>query len=369
MKDRFLTTYYDYELPPHLIAQYPEERRDASRLLALDCRADSIRHLRFPDILSLLDPGDLLVVNDTRVFAARLLGRKETGGKVEMLLLHFPEITSTPNSAQPQTATATVLLRSSRRPRPGSRLFFSENLGCRVDSLLEDGKAKVTLFFNPGADGKLETLLGKTGSIPLPPYIQRPGGVTEEDIHRYQTRYAARTGAVAAPTAGLHFSDRLLREIATLGVRLATITLHVGYGTFAPVRCRDIRDHDIHAEYVEIPERTAQLINQASGGGQRIWAVGTTTVRALESFADDNGRLIPGRGWCNLYIYPGYRFRLIDNLITNFHLPRSSLLFLVSALAGEERIARCYREAIQAGYRFFSYGDAMAIITTPKKSS
>ena len=362
MTREYCITSYDYELPAELIAQTPEDRRDASRLLVLDCCRETIAHRRFTELPALLRPGDLLVVNDTRVFAARLLGRKQTGGKVEMLLLHFPKSDPAPEKGW-YTATATVLLKSSRRPQPGSLLHFTDELSCRVKELLPHGKARVKLYYTLGPHPDLETLLAAIGHIPLPPYIARPQGTTPEDLYRYQTRYAVHTGAVAAPTAGLHFSDRLLASIEGQGVEIAAITLHVGYGTFAPVRCEDIRDHDIHAEDVLISQQTAARVNRAKAEGRRIWAVGTTTVRALEAFADSRGKITAGQSRCDLYIYPGFQFRIVENLITNFHLPRSSLLFLVSALAGRSRINRCYREAIARRYRFFSYGDAMAIVT------
>jgi S-adenosylmethionine:tRNA ribosyltransferase-isomerase len=259
-----------------------------------------------------------------------------------------------------------ALLRSSKRPRPGSPLHLGPDLQATVLEVLADGKVRLVLQFRlaPGQD--LADLLAREGQMPLPPYIRRPRGTSCEDSERYQTRYAARTGSVAAPTAGLHFSDELLATLRGLGITLAPVTLHVGYGTFAPVRTANILEHRIHAEWIEVEAETAETVNRARKEGRRVWAVGTTTARALEFCADKQGKLTPFSGECDHYIVPGYRFRVVDNLITNFHLPQSSLLFLVSALAGRERILAAYAEAIALGYRFYSYGDAMAILTRPR---
>ncbi len=366
MPNSFDLDAYNYDLPPENIAQHPAARRDQSRLAVLDCENDTITHRRFADITDYLRPGDLLVVNDTRVFPARLQGRKATGGKAEVLLLHYPApIQPDPDAAGWQSAAALALIKSSKRPKPGSSIFFGEDLRATVRELLDGGKAEILLHF-PATEGKtLTDLLGRYGRIPLPPYIRRPHGDSAEDARRYQTKYAVQTGSVAAPTAGLHFSAALLEDIRRRGINIAAITLHVGYGTFAPVRTEDIREHRIHEEYIEVPAETAQMVNQAKKSGHRIWAVGTTTVRTLEFAAAESGQVRARRGLCGLYIYPGFQFRVVDNLITNFHLPRSSLLFLVSAMAGREKIMHCYREAIDLGYRFFSYGDAMALITRP----
>ena len=357
---------YDYDLPPDRIAQFPAPERDASRLLVLDANAPDLAHRRFADILDYLRPSDLLVVNTTRVFPARLLGVKQTGGKAELFLLNFPQAaTGFDVSAPWREATATALIKSSKRPKIGSLLLFGAQLRARVDALAADGKAEVTLQYKPDGEQSLETLLEAHGRMPLPPYISRPDGNSGEDLHRYQTRYARQTGSVAAPTAGLHFSDALLAQIRAKGVNIASVVLHVGYGTFAPVRAADIRDHRIHREQVEVSPETADAINRTKAAGGRIWAVGTTTARTLEFVVDEQGRVQPGSGECDLFIYPGFQFRVIDNLITNFHLPKSSLLFLVSALAGRRRILDAYQEAINRSYRFFSYGDAMAILTRP----
>ncbi len=366
MPDHYQLDSYDYDLPRECIAQFPCRRREEARLFVLDLPGETERHLRFGQLDSLLRAGDLLVVNDSRVFPARLLGKKSTGGNVEILLLHFPQENDSPShGSSRRQASALALLRSSRRPAPGSRLDFGRELKATVEGYEQDGKARILLEYTIQETGGLEEILERYGRVPLPPYIQRPKGGSREDRQRYQTRYAVRTGSVAAPTAGLHFSDSLLEKIRQSGVRTAAVTLHVGYGTFAPVRCRDIRDHRIHEEYVSVSPDTAALVNRTRAEGGRIWAVGTTTARTLEFAADSRGGVRSLAGPCDLYIYPGYDFRIIDNLITNFHLPRSSLLFLVAALAGRERILAAYQEAVNRGYRFFSYGDAMAIITSP----
>ncbi len=359
MEDPYQLSAYDYFLPEAQIAQQPAEQRDQSRLLVLDCRDDVIQHQRFDNISELLKPGDLLVVNNTKVFPARLMGHKATGGKVEMLLLHFPEPGDRQGSMQ--QATALTLIKSSKRPKSGSILSFAGSLQARIDTLRPDGKVEVTLMYPGGAD--LEEIFEMHGEIPLPPYISRPEGSTEKDSHRYQTKYARHTGSVAAPTAGLHFSDSLMEKIEAMNINRVAVTLHVGYGTFAPVRCDDIREHQIHQEFVQVSAATAEAVNATRAAGGRIWAVGTTTARTLEFAANDDGLIQPVQGLCGLYIYPGYQFKVVNNLITNFHLPQSSLLFLVSALAGRERILHSYREAVEQGYRFFSYGDAMAIVT------
>lgn len=352
MNPDFLLSSYHYDLPPELIAQAPAENRDASRLLVLDCRNDTLADRTFGDVAELIAPGDLLVVNDTRVFPARLLGRKETGGQVELFLLEYPA------AAVTGEVLVTGLVKSSKRVRPGMRLLFGDDLAGEVVELLSDGKVRVRLRLTAPLDAVLE----RHGRMPLPPYIDRREGEKPGDRERYQTVYAAKTGAVAAPTAGLHFTEALLAQLREKGVEVATVTLHVGYGTFAPVRVTDIREHQIHAEYLEVSAATAAMVNQVRASGKRIWAVGTTSVRALEFAADAAGIVHPVSGLCNLYIYPGYRFRVVQNLITNFHLPGSSLLFLVSALAGRERILSAYGHAVAERYRFFSYGDAMVIL-------
>ncbi|MEN8143048.1 MAG: tRNA preQ1(34) S-adenosylmethionine ribosyltransferase-isomerase QueA [Thermodesulfobacteriota bacterium] len=351
---------YDYHLPPELIAQEPADRRDESRLLVLQDGRE-FADMVFGDLTGLIRPGDLLVVNDTRVFPARLLGRKETGGRVEMFLLGFPQVSEKPAAGEGESCRAEVvcLLKSSKRPREGGRLFFGDWLTGEVAEYLDDGKARVILYY----EGDLAVLLDEFGQVPLPPYIARESDGEAYDKDRYQTVYAKSTGAVAAPTAGLHFTQELMAAIEAKGGKIASVTLHVGYGTFSPVRVEDIRDHEIHEEYVEISSETAELINHTKSAGGRIWSVGTTTARALEFAADTDGTVRATDGWCGLYVYPGYKFRVVENLITNFHLPRSSLLFLVSALAGRERMMAAYRHAVAERYRFYSSGDAMVMMT------
>jgi S-adenosylmethionine:tRNA ribosyltransferase-isomerase len=356
-KDLTLSAY-NYHLPEHLIAQHPAEKRDNSRLMVVQAGKTAPEHYRFSDIGNFIGKNDMLVVNNTRVFPARLLGTKETGGKAEVFLLEFP--VSLNNSG---TAVTNGLIKSSKRPKKGARITINEMLSCTVQEDLEGGKVRLNLQFDQVL-GLAETL-NRSGQVPLPPYISRKNGCTAEDVHRYQTVYASRPGAVAAPTAGLHFTDELLEGITRQGVLLGQVTLHVGYGTFAPVRETDITRHQIHREYLSIPQETVDNIALTKERGGRIWAVGTTTVRALEYGAIRTGHLEAVEDWCDLYIYPGFRFKVIDNLITNFHLPDSSLMFLVSALCGRETLLDCYKKAVKEEYRFFSYGDAMAIISTP----
>ena len=364
METDFKLSAYDYHLPEENIAQQPSAKREESRLLVLNCEGGKREHRQFTDIVDYLRPGDLMVVNNTKVFPARIFGRKESGGKVEILLLHYPEtILASAGDNGWFSVEAEVLLRSSKRPRAGSRLIFGDRLEAKVLELLPGGQVKLELHYNPEEGTSLDDLFVLYGQIPLPPYIKRPEGSTEEDVNRYQTRYAEQTGSVAAPTAGLHFSDELLERIRSKKVEIVTVTLHVGYGTFAPVRAEDIRSHRIHSEYIQIPPETAMTINDYKKYGSRVWAVGTTTARTLEFTADREGVISPFQGLCDLYIYPGYRFRVVDNLVTNFHLPQSSLLFLVSALAGRQQMLSSYEEAVERNYRFYSYGDAMAIIT------
>ncbi len=377
MQQDFTLTAYDYPLPPENIAQHPADKREDSRLFVLHRQVDKREHRTFTDIVDLLQPGDLLVINDTKVFPARLLGQKDTGGKAEVFLLSYPLLLEDteksavtapaipgsrdirPSLTASATAVATALIKSSKRPRPGSTITINDDLSCTILEQLGEGRVSIALHYD--RQKELTEILKDHGQIPLPPYIARTNGSTAEDSNRYQTVYADQPGAVAAPTAGLHFSETLLEKIREKGVSIARITLHVGYGTFAPVRTEAIRDHTIHQEYVHISKENAEEINRARQGGGKIWAVGTTTVRALEFAGNQEGQVQPTDGWCDLYIVPGYRFKVIDNLITNFHLPQSSLLFLVSALCGRERLLDCYREAIAQGYRFYSYGDAMAI--------
>jgi S-adenosylmethionine:tRNA ribosyltransferase-isomerase len=343
---------YDYELPPGLIAQQPMERRDHSRLLTLDRATGAVGHRRFDALARCLSAGDVLVVNDTAVIKARLLGRKESGGRVEVFLLDYAGGRRQADSGR---FTCECLVRSSKPSRVGTRLLFDPGLSATIVGL---GEGTCQVEFR--GDGDFDAALERLGHVPLPPYIRRGDGPA--DRSSYQTVYAAQPGAVAAPTAGLHFTPGLLHELGTGGVVVAPITLHVGYGTFAPVRVEDIRAHRMHAERFDIPAASADAIRSARKKGRRVIAVGTTTVRSLEAAAAADGTVTPGSGWCDLFIYPGFRFKAVDAMITNFHLPKSTLLMLVSAFAGRERILNAYREAVVARYRFFSYGDAMLIL-------
>ncbi len=340
---------YDYDLPAELIAQAPADRRDRSRLLRLDRRAGEVSHHRFDRLAQWLTPGDVLVVNDTAVIPARLVGRKATGGMVEVFILDY-----TGGVRQGGRFCCDCLVRASKPVKAGAVIHFGEEWCGRVVDV-EVGFCRVEFS---GAGG-IDRLLDRLGHVPLPPYIRRVD--RPEDRTAYQTVYAAVRGAVAAPTAGLHFTEQLLEEIRARGVAVAPITLHVGYGTFAPVRAADIRTHRMHAERYTISESTAAAVNAARAAGRRVVAVGTTAVRTLEFAAGQDGRIRAGRGCCDLFIYPGYRFKAVDAVITNFHLPRSTLLMLVAAFAGREVILDAYRAAVAEGYRFYSYGDAMLI--------
>jgi S-adenosylmethionine:tRNA ribosyltransferase-isomerase len=330
---------FDFELPHQLIAQHPLPERAASRLLQVT--RDAVADLRFVDLECLLAPGDLLVLNDTRVIRARLLGRKATGGRVEALVERVLEPT-----------LALAMVRTSHRPAPGT-LFDFDGVHTTVEGRRDD-------FFLLRFDRDVLQALAERGKVPLPPYIEH--AADEGDARRYQTVYAAQPGAVAAPTAGLHFSDELLARLRIRGIEFAFLTLHVGAGTFQPVRTERLADHHMHAERYAIPATTAQAVNEARSEGRRVVAVGTTTLRALESAAIvDAGKVAAGERETSLFITPGFRFRVVDRLLTNFHLPRSTLLMLVSAFAGIDRIRAAYAHAIAARYRFFSYGDAMLL--------
>ena len=345
---------YDYDLPEELIAQVPVPDRDESRLLVVDRSSGSMKDRHFRDLPELLLPGDLLVVNNTRVVPARIFGRKESGGRIELLVLEHG------NKENKKTETRWCLLRSSKRPRKGSRLFFERDHSGVVENLGEDGLIQIT-FQGPQS---IDSLLEKSGMMPLPPYIRRKekDRFSELDRERYQTVFAERKGAVAAPTASLHFTTQLLARLRQTGISLVHVTLHVGHGTFRPVRTPDIRDHRLGYEEYDLDPETANIIEHSKSEGRRIVAVGTTVVRTLESVARPKGGLKSGRGKTDLLITPGYSFKVVDALITNFHLPRSSLLFLVSAFAGLDLIKEAYRTAIAKAYRFYSYGDAMLIL-------
>ena len=347
---------FDYELPEELIAQHPAGRRDASRMLVVSRGGGEWRDGSFAELPSELREGDALVVNDTRVFPARLEGRREpSGGRVELLLVRrLPE----EGGAQVWEALA----RPARRLAENTSITFGDGrLRAKVVGVPGAGPERVVRF---EADGDFDALLEEFGRMPLPPYIRREGAdlaSRAEDRERYQTVYAERRGAIAAPTAGLHFTARVFEELRARGVHIAEVTLHVGYGTFAPVRVEDLGEHTVAPEHFEINEETATLINRTRERGGRVVAVGTTTVRALESAADERGRVRAGAAETNLTITPGYNFRAVDALLTNFHLPRSSLLVLVSAFAGRELVLSAYRHAVSARYRFYSYGDCMLI--------
>jgi S-adenosylmethionine:tRNA ribosyltransferase-isomerase len=342
---------YDYDLPDELVAQVPSERRDRSRLLRLERSTGRVSHHRFDEIAGRFSAGDVLVVNDTAVVKARLLGQKETGGRVEVFLLDYA---GGSRLSDPRRFACECLVKSSKPSRPGTRFIFPAGLSGRVVAA-GDGTCRVEF----SGDEDFDALLDRVGHVPLPPYIRRADA--PQDQRAYQTVYAAVRGAVAAPTAGLHFTPGLLQRLRDLGVVIAPITLHVGYGTFAPVRAADIREHRMHAERFAIPEATAAAVHAARISGRRVVAVGTTAVRTLEFAADAQGRIAAGRGTCDLFIYPGFRFKAVDAVITNFHLPKSTLLMLVSAFAGRENILNAYREAACERYRFYSYGDAMLI--------
>jgi S-adenosylmethionine:tRNA ribosyltransferase-isomerase len=336
---------FQFDLPAELIAQLPAERRDHARLMVLDRGHRTVQHTDVRALPQHLQPGDVLVVNDTKVLPARLFGRTLSGGAVELLLIR-------PTG----TAAWLCLGKPGRRLRQGAGLRFPEGVRAEVTARHEDGR--VTVTFDETVP--LPALLERHGEIPLPPYIRRPDGPLPLDQTRYQTIFASSPGAVAAPTAGLHFTDELVAAIEARGVQVARLTLHVGPGTFLPVRCDDLRLHKMDAEWCDIPDATAALITRVKSSGGRVVAVGTTTTRALESAADA-GTVRPGGRWAGLFITPGYRFRVVDALFTNFHLPGSTLLLLVSAFAGPEPTLAAYAEAVAQRYRFYSYGDAMLI--------
>ena len=336
---------FDYTLPPCLIAQYPPSERGKSRLMVLDRCRNTIEHRGFQDLLDYLLPGDLLVMNDTRVLPARLVGKKETGGRCEILLI--PSWNGVNGGWE-------ALIKGANKKRE-TRIQFTENL-YGVAEEIKDGKAKIRF----SGQGEVAEILQKIGHIPLPPYIKRQDNPLDKD--RYQTIFAKKDGSIAAPTAGLHFTLPLVQSLRDRGVDAALITLHIGIGTFTPVKVKNIEDHSMGAEWIEISEETVRAIEETKKRKGRIIAVGTTTTRALESFADRKGRIKPGKRLSSLFIYPPYQFRVINGLITNFHLPKSTLVMLVSAFAGKDLIMKAYEEAIEREYRFYSYGDAMLII-------
>ena len=346
---------YDYHLPEENIAQQPAAQRDQSRLLVVGRKNGSLGHGHFNDLPEYLCAPDVVVVNNTEVVPARLVGRKETGGRVELLLLDYAPATIRHTGGK--HFETLCLVKASKRPRIGSRFVFEAGLTAEVVGI--DGMKQRVRFSH---EGDFERLLYRIGKVPLPPYIRRQDNHDGVDDHRhYQTVYASQKGAVAAPTAGLHFTGKTLERLEKKGVKVVEITLHVGYGTFSPVRVSDIRQHAMHAERFSISDQTAGMINEAKQAGHRVVAVGTTCVRTLEFSSTADGEVVPGSGSCDLFIYPGYHFKVVDAMVTNFHLPQSTLLMLVSAFAGRDNILEAYRTAVEKGYRFYSYGDAMLI--------
>jgi len=343
---------YNYDLRQDLIAQVPASTRDSSRLLFVDRQRSGFTDHHFYDLPGLLKSGDLLVVNNTKVVPARIFGRKDSGGQVEVLVLEHED-------AGTQSDTRWCLLKSSKRPRKGGRLFFESGVYGIVEDSGEDGLARISFHGSQSIDSLLE----EKGIMPLPPYIRREdNGFTALDRERYQTVFSRDRGAVAAPTAGLHFTVESINRLQQAGISLVELTLHVGHGTFRPVRVKDIRDHRLGEETYIIGSDAAEAINRARKENRRVIAVGTTVVRTLESAVGADGKIAPGRGRTGLLITPGFKFRAVDGMITNFHLPRSSLLFLVSAFGGYELIKKAYSHAVEKGYRFYSYGDAMLVL-------
>lgn len=336
---------FDYDLPESLIAQTPLKDRDQSRLLVLGRNSGNIEHKHFKDVINYLETGDTLVLNDTRVMPARLFGLKEeTGAKVEMLML-----------SRIENNDWEVLLKPAKRIKVGNKLSFGEGkIIAECIEELDQGGRIMRLHY----EGILEERLNELGEMPLPPYIKE----RLDDPDRYQTVYAKESGSAAAPTAGLHFTDELLHEIRAKGINIAFITLHVGLGTFRPVSVEDINDHEMHSEYYQMTQETANLLNQTKKEGHRIISVGTTSTRTLETIRRDYNEFVAVSGWTDIFIYPGFTYKAIDGLITNFHLPKSTLVMLVSAFSSRENILNAYKEAVKLEYRFFSFGDAMLII-------
>ena len=335
---------YDYDLPEELIAQDPLEDRSSSRLMVLDRQTGDVEHRHFTDILEYLHPGDCLVINNTKVIPARLFGVKEdTQAKIEVLLLKRKE-----------NDIWETLVKPGKKAKPGTKLVFGDGLlTAEVVDVVEEGNRLIQFHY----DGIFEEILDQLGQMPLPPYITHQ----LKDKNRYQTVYAKYDGSAAAPTAGLHFTKELLQKVKDMGVDIAEVTLHVGLGTFRPVKVENVLDHHMHSEFYMVSQEAADKINRAKESGHRVIAVGTTSTRTLEAAADENGRLHETSGWTEIFIYPGYQFKVIDALITNFHLPQSTLVMLVSALAGREHVLHAYEIAVKERYRFFSFGDAMLI--------
>lgn len=340
-----LSSEFEYSLPEELIAQFPAAKRDESNLMVLSRQNKTVEHKKFFDIVDLLDENDVLVMNNTRVIPARLFGKKSTGANIEVFLLE-----------KKSEVQWEALIKPSKRVKPETLVKFSEDLSCKIIERLPNDKWLVEFIFT----GNFNEILARVGNIPLPPYIDRSSN--NFDIERYQTVYAQNPGSVAAPTAGLHFTPEILDKIKQRGLEVCHVTLNVGLGTFKPVKADNILDHVMDKEFYEIPEDTARIINQAKSQGKNIVAVGTTTVRTLESAFQKNGCISATSDYSQLFIYPGYKFNVIDKLITNFHLPKSTLLMLVSAFAGKDFVFSAYSEAIENKYRFYSYGDCMFIV-------
>lgn len=335
---------FNYELPEHLIAQHPYDKRDEARLMVLDKENKTIEHKVFKDVIDYLNPGDCLVINNTKVIPARLYGKKDTGANVEFLLLKRIE-----------GDTWEAMVRPGSKLKSGAKVIFGDGLlNATVLEVLENGNRKVEFKYN----GIFNEILDQIGLMPLPPYITE---ATREDNQKYQTVYAKYDGSAAAPTAGLHFTEELLEKIKRKGIEIANVTLHVGIGTFRPVKVENVEEHEMHSEHYYIKQEDADKINNAKKNGKRIIAVGTTSCRVLESVADENGMMREVEGDTSIFIYPGYKFKCIDSLITNFHLPESTLIMLVSTLAGKDFIMNAYNEAVKKEYKFFSFGDAMII--------
>ena len=339
------TSDFFYELPEELIAQDPLEDRTASRLLVLDRKEDKLEHKIFSDVIDYLSPGDCLVINNTRVIPARLIGEKEgTGGKVEILLLK-----------RLKNDIWETLVKPGKKLRPGARVIFGDGrLKAEIMEIAEEGNRLVKFYY----EGIFEEILDSLGEMPLPPYITHK----LEDKEMYQTVYAKFNGSAAAPTAGLHFTNELLEEIRQKGIKIASVTLHVGLGTFRPVKVEDVNNHHMHTEWYEVNKEAAEIINETKKNGGRVICVGTTSCRTIESVADENGMMSAKTGETDIFIYPGYKFKVMDGLITNFHLPESTLVMLVSAFAGKERVLSAYETAVKEKYRFFSFGDAMILL-------
>lgn len=334
---------FDFYLPEELIAQTPLEKRDSSRLLVLDKMTGALEHRHFYELPEFLNEGDCLVLNNSRVLPARLIGARETGGAVELVLLR-----------DLGEGRWECLSRPGRKTKPGTKLVFGGGeLTAVVESVAEGGNRVVRFDY----EGIFLEVLERLGKMPLPPYIKED----LDDPERYQTVYSRELGSAAAPTAGLHFTQELLDRIAAKGVKICYVTLHVGLGTFRPVKEEEIERHEMHSEFCIVPEDTARTITETKRRGGRVIAVGTTSCRTLESFAEGNGAIAPSSGWTDIFIYPGYKFKCVDALVTNFHLPESTLIMLVSALAGREHILNAYKAAVEERYRFFSFGDAMFI--------